>query len=1052
MALARSELLCPVLVGRQQEEALLAVVLERARAGAVQAILLIGEGGVGKTRLCRWLSDEAAGLGLMPIIGHAFAQDSALPYGPFVDALARIFRQYAHDDIAPAVRPHARALATLFPELSALRPEATVAGTAVPTNAALQRRAIFDALIDTLFALAESFASARDPAGHVPLILLLEDLHWADSTSLELIQYLLQVRGGLSQEAVTGVKLRSPAQGLLLVATLRGEELQEGTDQGGYSALSRALASLVGQRLAREVRVTALGPADHAAMLAATLGRPVRASVAHALYQKSDGNPFVTEELLSALASSGQIPQGMADTPAREETAIALPLSLRAAVLARLDGLSAEARRVLSIAAVIGREFDFDVLLRVSGMDELVLLDLMHEGLRRQILTEDLSARTAHANAGGAYLNDGERFRFRHALTRDAIDGQLLARERRIWHRKIAEALEETLPATICTTTMAGSVALHFSLGGEPARAHPYAVRAAEHALGVGALAEAAEHLDRAVSALPDGDPAGIPLLEMQGRVRLALMEVPRAAELLWRSRSLCGQAGLRWQAAAIGSELAYLSWFTDPESSDREWTSLLAEATARCASEDPEDEASLRLYAAAAMCCGSNDAHSAALAWAERATTLSARLGPATERLLFRAYVGRGMAQVDIGGVESGLADLEHAIALGQRYGDPHLALAYNVLIMALCECGREDQAIEVLDRARQFEQRSGAIVAPPPVLYAYLNQGRWDEGLAVADGQLALYGSFGVPSSPQGLAMTAQGHLLERQGKAAEALALFEGGWERLCAVRDFAWAAPCLWGQARAYLALGKMDKARAIFQRCLDWWRETEDRGTVLPILLDAAFFAVSATDAVWGESCVSALELLAQGGNPVARAAALHARGRLSVAFGDREAGMAALRETIRAWDNLKRPFDEALASRQLGEALLAGSRDAARRAEAESLLSTAEQRFQRLGALAERAATEESRRRSGLLSQARRRDTLDAARAPHAGLTPRERDVLQCIAEGKTNREIAATLFIAEGTAELHVSRILGKLNCATRAQAAALAIAQGLATLRPQE
>src|SRR6185437_7039765 len=119
-------------------------MLERARAGAVQAIFLVGEGGVGKTRLCRWLSDEAASLGLMPIIGHAFAQDSALPYGPFVDALARIFRHYAPDDIAPAVRPHARALATLFPELAVLQPEAAAAASAVPTNAALQRRAIFD--------------------------------------------------------------------------------------------------------------------------------------------------------------------------------------------------------------------------------------------------------------------------------------------------------------------------------------------------------------------------------------------------------------------------------------------------------------------------------------------------------------------------------------------------------------------------------------------------------------------------------------------------------------------------------------------------------------------------------------------------------------------------------------------------------------------------------------------------------------------------------------------------------------------------------------------
>src|SRR5262249_20089553 len=160
----------------------------------------------------------------------------------------------------------------------------------------------------------------------------------------------------------------------------------------------------------------------------------------------------------------------------------------------------------------------------------------------------------------------------------------------------------------------------------------------------------------------------------------------------------------MRWHAAAIGSELAFLTWFADPAASDREWITLLAEAEARTLSEEPEDEVALRLYSAAAMCSGSNDAHQAALAWADRAITLADRLGASSERHLFRAFVGRGMARVDTGAFDAGVADLRHAIALGLRYADPHLALAYNVLIAALTEIGRDDQALAVFAESREF------------------------------------------------------------------------------------------------------------------------------------------------------------------------------------------------------------------------------------------------------------------------------------------------------------------------------------------------------------
>lgn len=1033
MAVARAELLCPVLVGRDAERETLTAALERAAAGGTAALFLAGEAGVGKSRLCAALMDQARSRGLMPIVGHASAHDSALPYGPFVAALERAFRRLPPErsPLAERIQPFRDVLATLLPDLA---PRQGDSRTDVPANAALQLRWIFEALATALFALAEQ--------GPGTLVLVVEDLHWADDTSIDLIQQLIlgHARGDYGQPQEEG-RVR---QGLLLLGTYRCEAVA-GQDLGaGHAVLARAVASLVSQRVARELALGPLTSEEHVALLTATLGHPPIPHLAHALYLRSDGNPFVAEELMAALDASGQLRADASGARRLAEGTLRLPLSLRAAVLARLEGLSAEARRVLTIAAVIGREFQFDVLQRVAGVDEAALLGILREGVARQLLVED---------QGQAGAQDAEeQFRFRHALTRDAIDGELLARERRSLHLRVAETLEALLSPEAKAAALAGSLATHYSLGGDPARAHPYAVAAAEYALRVGALAEAAEHLDRAVAALPEGDPGSVALLELQGRVRVALLEVPRAAELLWRARTIALAAGMRWHAAAIGSELAFLTWFADPAASNREWIALLAEAEARTLSDEPEDETALRLYSAAAMCSGSNDAHRTALAWAERAAVLADRLGTSTERHLFRAHVGRGMARVDTGAFDEGIEDLRLAIALGVRYADPHLALAYNVLIAALTEIGRDDQALAVFDEAREFEQRTGAVVAPPPVIYAYLASGRWDEGLAVATAQVEGYASFGIPTTPQGLAMAGLGHLLLRRGRAREALEHFEAAWERLHAVRDFAWAARCLWGRAMALATLGRRGEAREVLERTLSWWERTEDRGTAVPMLLEALLFATVDGDRQMADRCLAGLQRTAEIGNPVALAALAHANGRMALWRGEPDAAAAHFQGARDAWRAIGRPFHGALAERALAEALLAGRRDQERRAEADTLLQQAERSFASLGAADAATATEEIRRRSGLLGQARRKDTMDAARAQTAGLTRREVEVLRCLVEGMTNREIASTLFITEGTAELHVSRILGKLNCSTRTQAAARAGALGLAApVEPQ-
>jgi DNA-binding CsgD family transcriptional regulator len=251
----------------------------------------------------------------------------------------------------------------------------------------------------------------------------------------------------------------------------------------------------------------------------------------------------------------------------------------------------------------------------------------------------------------------------------------------------------------------------------------------------------------------------------------------------------------------------------------------------------------------------------------------------------------------------------------------------------------------------------------------------------------------------------------------------------------------------------VSTGRWKEAAALYEQCYAWWKENDNDASLIPVLLEGCLFYAERSDLdAAGRWAASLTKVANATQNPVALAAAIHAEGIIALALGDINGSMTALRSAAAAWRALDRLYDEARALQRLGEAALnSAGRDAQKRLEADRLLCTAADTFSGLGATVDANAANHLRRRAGLISHARRRRTVADSRAPFGGLTVREREVLQLIAEGRTNREIAHNLFIAESTAELHVSRILGKLGCATRAQAAAWAVSRQLVSA-PQE
>ncbi len=779
-----------------------------------------------------------------------------------------------------------------------------------------------------------------------------------------------------------------------------------------------------------------------------------RPRVADILFEQCEGNPFIAEELLTALVASGRLD----NLPNTISAPMHLPLSLRGSVLERFHRLSPNARSLLSVAAVIGRTFDVAVLARVTGLDGNTVLGGIRSALQEGLIEDNRIA------GGTARMTTGDRYRFRHALTRDVIYDELLSPERRTLHSIVARILEEQVGEEGADDDDSiEAVAYHYRLAGDRVKAPVFALRAAGRARTLLSFAEARRHYSEVLSYLAEDDPGRLPLLEQLGLLSLALLDVHGAVPYLDAASALLRRLGLGRKAAVILGEIHHLLWYVDLarfRAMVSELDSAAESARTGVDGGGPEDADALMTYAAAALAHAVYATYDRAIVWAQRALDLSALLNVATSPAIYKALLARGHALVHgenaprdqtlsagYGTVEAGLHDFRQALDLGLRHAWPEaVQLSYNFLPRALLDLGRDDEARRVIDQSDAYAERSGVPAIADMRGYSLLYAGRWDEGITMLRTASEASRAFGALSKCA-MELTALGHLLVAQGDGSAAAAAFTEACTILEPGAQFVTLGPCLHGLAAAQALLGHHDDAVALFDRAHALWSSTQDRLAVVPLLLDGCLYHASCGDARRAAEWASDLERLPGGAShPVAAAATLHVRGVVLSITADHGGAADQLRGAVERWEALSRPYQAARARIALGTALLAVSRgDTARRAEAEAVLMKAAEACARFGARHDLAEIEDIRRRAGLLGQARRRQSLAAARAPYGDLTSREHEVLVLLAEGRTNREIATALFITEGTAELHVSRILSKLGCATRAQAAAYAVANHL-------
>ncbi|MDW5598346.1 AAA family ATPase, partial [Conexibacter stalactiti] len=434
------------------------------------AVLIAGDAGVGKSRLVAELAQRARAGGRLVLIGECVElAEGELPYGAIVAALRPLLREPAVRELLSAAER--RELAPLWPELGRLEGDAPAAPATAsaagapaadaPAPPVAGQGRVFALLLALLGALAE----------RQPVVVVIEDLHWADRSTRDFVAYLVRA---------------AREQPIALVATFRAEELHPDHPLRPFAA------ELARVRGVRRIELRGFTRAELALQVADILGTTPPAALVERLFERTEGNAFYTEELLAAGAGGG-LP---AEDPLAAGAGGGLPASLRDALLLRIEPLSAAARRLLAVAATAERAVDERLLESVGELAPDAFAPALREGLDHHVLvvrgdgganaTPDATARTAYA--------------FRHALVREAVYRDLLAQERAQLHGALARTLEQRPELAAGGVGVAGELAHHWEAAGEPARALTASVRASAEAERAFAFVEAERHCERALA------------------------------------------------------------------------------------------------------------------------------------------------------------------------------------------------------------------------------------------------------------------------------------------------------------------------------------------------------------------------------------------------------------------------------------------------------------------------------------------------------------------------------------------------------------------------
>lgn len=966
------------LVGRDDELAILVAGIDRAQMGEASVFVLDGDAGVGKTRLLSELVDVAAGRGVLTLIGHCVdLGDAPAPYLPFTEAFGRF----------AAGRPdHVDALLAAHPALARLLPRRGPAERGAEDR--VDRAELFESVLGAL----------AIPAREQPVLLIVEDVHWADQATRDLLGFLFT---------------RLDSHRVSVVVTFRSDDLHR------RHPLRPTLAQWARLPAVERLHLDPLGADDLRCLVRALHPAPMTESDLRSIVNRADGNAFFAEELVAAAVQCADAQH--------------LPWQLADLLLVRLDRLSDEAREVVRVAAVGGRGISHDMLLSVVDVASGALDAALREAVDAHIIEPTPS---------------GRGYTFRHALLAEAIYDDLLPGERVRLHAAYAIEL-------VKRDGSAAELARHARASHDLATAYEASVQAGDEAMVLAAPQEALNHYEAALELAPlaataPPDPAPLMLALVDAAVaagrsyrglrlaREALDELPDGASDLTRAKLLYAFAF----AAVAG------------ETHDAPFTAT-ADALRRVPAEPPTPfRARLAaLHARGALIMGREvDAQR----WAKEAIDVAAMLddpsassdAATTLAILERRAdapeeVAQRLAAIADDARDAG----ETAVELRTRYNIGSLHYELGDLERA------QDAYAQASARGREsgrpwaaYGMEARSMVG----LIQYL-RGDWDGALSTLD--LA-----GESATAQAEALFAATRMLVSSGRgdtqSLDLLPMLRPWWERDGRVALFAAvsAVDLYEQQGRTDDALGLIeDVVATLAQVCQDEWFLGRIRLSAVGVSALAAS-VVSVPQAGRAAFVSRGAALVADGRTSAERG--LPSGRKLGVE------GVAWLARLEAEWARLRwlgghlAPTEDELVGSWQQSVAAFGLGNVVELARARTRLATV---LRATGQATEAAAAADAARQSArqlgagpMLAEIR---ALGVSRSPvreqGAGrsqtLTGRERDVLSLLVEGRSNRQIAGQLYISEKTVSVHVSNILAKLGVGSRTEAAAVARREGL-------
>jgi DNA-binding CsgD family transcriptional regulator len=983
------------LVGRSAELARLRALLDDAASGAVAA-LIGGDAGVGKSRLVTEVTSIAAGQGFTVLCGQCAEIGDSVPYLPFADAI-----RTASAEVEAAVKAR--------PVLARLLPDGGPGGDPETDRAGLTRQQMFGTVLGLLAEL-----SAKGP-----VLLVLEDLHWADASTRDLLTFLLRMLHG---------------ERVAIIGTYRTDDLYR------RHPLRPVVADLLRLPTVASVQLGPLSPSALTELLFAISDAPGRLSAAtvNQIVASAEGNAYYAEELLAALS----------DTADDSKNGPGLPSGLAALLMSRVERVSDAAQRVLRAASVAGRRSGDDLVRAASGLPDAAYDEAVREAVANQLLVPD-----------GA---DG--YAFRHALLREAVYSDLLPGERTRLHGQLAALLSDVPGA-------AAELAHHSLASHDVPGAFAASIRAGDEARRLGAPTEAHRHYDQALSLWDRVDDAAAIAGMSRGRLALrsaatsfAAGDVPRAVHLLRRIRQALAEPQAAVTAgdddpelrSQIGERLAYFLLESEIVDAPAEALRVAAETVRQTPADPPTwyQARAMSTYALALLVSGDDGA---AGEWAERA-----RAAADSDARWVAAEALTTLGSLSSREGDTDEASRMFAAALEQAEGTMMFQVELRATYLLAEQHQSRGELAEAARIAQQGEHRAdkeGLGLAPYGMDLRHLHfqarflLGEWDHAQRLADGF-----PVRVTSLPEavlsGMALFID---VARGNPAAE---------ERRTWLEPF-WADGFVGYLVRGLLAeralwRGDTDLALSHAEAAIyaDKWR-LHKPSVLRPVAIalaaraDRAVAARAAgnADAEAAElaSAKELMDIARQGArNPSHPKALLGPEGRGWLARAEAEYRRASGRNAPEAWEAMLSAFgpcyvyETARGQWRLAEALI----EAGRTEEAVPVWRAATATATRLGAAPLGAALEILARRARLdPGPAGVVGTPAAASGAYLteGLTDRERDVLRLLARGQSNRQIGAELFISPKTASVHVSNILAKLAVTNRTEAAAVAHREGL-------